>query len=378
MQMFRLLGVIFLCVGLFGCVAKPAAPCPASSAVTLHTAWSRGGVVSTNKQYLRFTPAYQNGVLYTANASGQLHAIDARSGRTLWSASTRAPVLTAPVVSGHQLLVGTSLGDLIAFSTSNGSPLWFQAYQSALLAPPLVSQGVVVAQSLDGEVAAYRQNNGHLLWNMQFVSPDLALRLSGQPALAGSRVMVPLANGQLISVGLRSGLPNWRIILANPAGNTTIERMVDLVSHPVVRGNTAYVAGYQGNLSAVAINNGKVRWRHRLSSFTNIAQSGRSVYATDGQGVLWSFDAATGRVQWRQSLLRGRWAGSPAVQANVIWVGDDHGYLYGFSAQDGHLLTLTQASRTAIVAAPLVVNQRLFVASVGGRLTALDVNQISA
>lgn len=378
MQLLRLFGLMFVCLTLFGCAAKPAAPIPASSPVAIHTAWSRSGVVSTNKQYLRFMPAYQNGVLYTANASGKLHAIDAQTGRSIWSVNSRAPVLTAPVVSGQQLLVGTSLGDLIAFSTKNGAPLWFQTYQSAVLAPPLVSRGVVVAQSLDGEVAAYRQSNGHVLWNMQFVSPSLALRLSGQPAQAGSRVMVPLANGQLIAVGLQNGLPNWRIILANPTGNTMIERMVDLVSHPLVQGNTAYIAGYQGNLSAVAVSTGQVRWRHRLSSFTNIALSGRSVYATDGNGVLWSFNAATGRVQWRQSLLQGRWAGSPAVQANVVWVGDDHGYLYGFSAQDGHLLTLTRASRTAIVAAPLVVNQRLFVASVGGRLTAFDVNGASA
>jgi hypothetical protein len=63
-------------------------------------------------------PAYANNVVYAGGADGVLRAINAATGKVLWTASAGAPIRTAPTVSGARVFVATDNGRLVTFNAA--------------------------------------------------------------------------------------------------------------------------------------------------------------------------------------------------------------------------------------------------------------------
>jgi len=156
---------------------------------------------------------------------------------------------------------------------------------------PAVSGGRVVAGSSGGTVYALDEATGALLWSRDFNQP-----INGSMAVAGGRVLVPLATTSqpsLVALSVADGSPLWTTVLDTQLDSETF-------SSPVVSGPTAYIgtsggvgentnatAHVRGSVVAVDVATGAVRWK------TYTVPPGY-----DG-GAVWSspsVDAAAGKV----------------------------------------------------------------------------------
>lgn len=151
---------------------------------TLGLEWSMD--MDTNRG-VEATPIVVDGVMYVTGSWSILYAIDARSGKRLWTYDPEVPREDAPkgccdVVSrgvavwNGKVLLPTFDGRLIALNAANGKPLWTadtivdRTQPYTITGAPLVANGAVVIGNggaefgVRGYVTAYDADTGRQLW----------------------------------------------------------------------------------------------------------------------------------------------------------------------------------------------------------------------
>jgi alcohol dehydrogenase (cytochrome c) len=132
---------------------------------------------------LEATPIVYQGVMYVTSAN-QVDAIDARTGRSIWTyideGAVREDVNRGVAILGNAVYFVTSDGYLVALNRTTGGVLWHKQYADvkqgyyASLAPLALKDRVVVGVSggdsgMRGFVAAFNAANGNELWKFYTV-----------------------------------------------------------------------------------------------------------------------------------------------------------------------------------------------------------------
>lgn len=333
----------------------------------------------------RLRPTVVNGVLYADSTDGKLAAIDANSGKTLWTKSSsthgwfgwgdkkRKDALYAggPAVLGDLLAVGTLDGHVYGVNAKDGSPLWEAELDSEVLVSPVIVGDRVVVRTSDGRVYALDAKTGKRLWAYdQDTVPVLSLRGNGPLLVANGVVFFGSDDGKLVALRLDNGAKLWEQILASGGGRTDIERLSDADSAVLLDGSTLFATAYHGNLVAIDGPSGRPEWSHPFSSFVSLAASGNAVYGVNDKSQVWAFDKATGTDMWKNDALKYRWLTGPAVQGNYVVVADAEGYVHWLQTGDGALAARERLSKKAIRAQPLVVGNTVYVEDVKGHIGA--------
>ena len=321
--------------------------------------WSAHAGSGVNDEYLRMGPTLGARAIYTSSVKGTVTALDKNTGRTLWQVDTRLPVTTSPGTGDGIVVIASRDGDVEALQESDGRMLWKTTVKGEILAKPAVADGSVVVKAVDGYTRALSVRDGHELWSFQQVEPSLILRGSSAPLIAGRDVVVGYANGNLAKLTLARGQLLWMQTIAIPEGLFSIQRMIDIDADPIIHEHRIYAATYQGKIASLAWDSGRILWSHDLSSYTGMIADRDAVYVSDARSHVWSFNADSGSVNWRQPELEYRTVSGPASMGAFVVVGDAQGFLHWLSKRDGHFVA-RQSAGSAIYAAPVVENNVLY------------------
>jgi outer membrane protein assembly factor BamB len=334
---------------------------------------------------IRLRPAVVDGVLYADSSDGKLVALDAATGKTLWSKSSRthgwfgwgdkkrkdAFYAGGPAVSGDLLAVGTLDGHVYGVNAKDGSPRWDATLKSEVLASPVIVGDLVVVRTGDGRVYGLDAGTGDRRWVYdQSEVPLLSLRGNGPLLVANGVVFFGSDGGKLVALRLDNGEKLWEQKLASGEGRTEIERLDDSDGAILLDGRILYGAAYHGNLEAIDGPSGRPLWTHPFSTYTSLASSGNAIYGADDSSQVWALDKNAGAEMWKNDKLKYRWLTGPAVQGNYVVVGDIEGYVHWLQTGDGALAARERLSKHAIRAQPLVVGDTVYVEDVEGRIGA--------
>jgi outer membrane protein assembly factor BamB len=347
--------------------------------------WSTSVGAGAGKSGVRLRPTVVDGVLYADSTDGKLVAIDAGSGKTLWSKSSRthgwfgwgdkkrqdAVYAGGPAVDGDLLAVGTLGGHVYGVNSKDGAPRWDTELDSEVLASPAIAGDLVVARTQDGRIYGLDRTNGKRRWVYdQGNVPLLSLRGNGGLLATNGVVFFGSDDGKLVALRQDNGAKLWEQKLASGAGRTDIDRLDDADGSILLEGSTLYGAAYHGNLMAVDGPSGRPLWGHPFSTFDSLALAGNAVYGINDESQVWAFDKSSGSDLWKNSALMYRWLTGPAVQGNYIVVGDLEGYVHWLQSGDGALAARMRLSKKAIRAQPLVVGDIVYVEDVKGHIGA--------
>ena len=334
---------------------------------------------------VRLRPTVVDGVLYADSTDGKLAAIDATSGKTLWSKSSRthgwfgwgdkkrkdATYAGGPAVNGDLLAVGTLDGHVYGVNAKDGSPRWEAELDTQVLSAPVILGDLVVVRGGDGRIYALDAATGKRRWVYdQGNVPLLSIRGNGALLVANGVVFYGSDDGMLVALRLDNGAKLWEQRLASGEGRTDIERLNDADGGILLDGSTLYAAAYHGNMVAVDGPSGRPLWSHPFSTYTSLAVKDNSIFGVDDDSQVWAFDKSTGADMWKNASLKYRWLTGPAVQGNYVVVGDMEGYVHWLQAGDGALAARERLSKKAIRAQPLVVGDTVYVEDVKGRIGA--------
>lgn len=333
--------------------------------------WQRQVGSGTGSSYRKLAPALWGKVVYADARDGVVAAFDAVSGKRLWAAHTDAPLSTGPGLDRDHVYLGTSKGEVIALARADGKRAWRVWLSSEVLATPVAADGVVVARTIDGRIYGLSAADGKRLWVYDSTVPLLTLRGASTPAISHGGVIAGLANGKVVVLLLKTGQKAWETTLAVPQGQSELQRLVDIETTPVVVGRVVYVASYHGRVAALELRTGTVIWARKMSTDTNIAVGPDNLYVSDTQGRVWALDRQSGATVWRQDKLEARRPTAPSIYRDGVVVGDYAGYVHWMSREDGAFVARTRVDGGAVVSAPLIRGNVVYVYTAGGTLSAL-------
>ena len=88
-----------------------------------------------------------------------VRAFDPKTGRPLWSFTTKGQVDSSPVVAGNRVFVGSSDGRLYGLDLKSGHEVWQFNAGAAIVASPAVAAGRLVIGSEDGNLYCFGEKS---------------------------------------------------------------------------------------------------------------------------------------------------------------------------------------------------------------------------
>lgn len=370
----------------------PAALADFERSIEIRELWSRRASSGTGDEHIELPPMRSDDRIIVAGHDGDMSAYSKDDGDRLWRIDTGIEISGGPGVGFGQAVVGSREGEVIAFSVDDGSRLWEATVSSEILSTPAIGEiprastgdanddrgnktVVVIVRTVDGRLFALDGTGGDRLWVHDSTVPALSLRGTGDPVVAGDRVLAGFDSGLLAAIELASGEVLWEARLGTPSGRSELDRLVDIDAGPSISGDTVYTTVFQEHIAAVDLLDGQSRWQRDLSSHTG-ATPGARLYVADENDHLWALDTDSGDAIWRQEGLGHRRLTRPvefiSPQGEYLVVADLAGYIHWIDATNGDFAARTRSSwrATRVSAMPLITEEAVFVLDDRGRLTA--------
>lgn len=172
-------------------------------------------------------PVVAGGRVFIGDQEGNVYAIDAFDGASLWTRPNPGGTVSAAAVSGTVVVFVSLQGFVTGFDVASGAQLWQLDTGRAITGAPLLHEGAVFIGNHGGTVLALDPSTGGLLWTRSVGAPVL-----GTLAASGGTVYV---------------VPEDMIVraLSTASGTILAERQVTGQSSrmlwPVVQGGRVYV-----------------------------------------------------------------------------------------------------------------------------------------
>lgn len=282
--------------------------------------------------------SFDNGRLYATNGLGDVEAIDASTGATIWRVRPAGPLRGAPTIANENVYVISQDNQLFALNPADGAVRWnaagtFETANVLGAAAPAAAQGTVVAGFSSGELAAYRYENGRTVW---------------QDALTRTSI------------------------------STAVATISDIDAEPVIDQGRVYALGQGGRMVALELNTGQRIWELNAAGLNTPWVAGEWIFAVTDQGQLMAIARATGRVKWLTQLPRYRdeedkegainWVG-PILAGDRLIVANTRGQIVNVSPLDGTVQS-TVDTKMRISLPMAVAGSTLYLLHDDGRLTA--------
>jgi outer membrane protein assembly factor BamB len=159
---------------------------------------------------------------------------------------------------------------------------------------------------------------------------------------------------------------------------------VAIYGTPVVSGELAYFAGYNGKIYACNISNLATRWVYPRDSYLPpvvgglaLAQGKLFFGCSDGKidnkkvkGILFALDAMTGDYLYQFETADKIWA-TPVIDGDTLYIGSFDKKLYALNIADG-TVKWEFATEGAVIATPLVYQDTVIIGSLDRNLYALN------
>jgi len=180
-----------------------------------------------------------------------------------------------------------------------------------LLARPVVSDGHVFTMGADGLVRAFDTKYGDKLWEFDTTPEDSDEgAIGGGVGVEGDTVYATTGFGEVVALGVSDGHLKWRHKLINP-----------LRAAPTIADGRVYVVSIDNELQALDANTGEPLWHHNgiaesatLLGASNPAVVGDSVIIAYSSGEIFNLRAENGRASWNYALTMPAQVGAlPAI-----------------------------------------------------------------
>jgi polyvinyl alcohol dehydrogenase (cytochrome) len=361
--------------------------------------WSKDSLVGVSG-----TPTVSRGRAYFGDWQGNVWAVDAKTGRDVWSTKIGSGgfgfIVGAPAVDGGGVFVSTG-GTLFGLDRDTGEIRWqavanehplAQINASPVVVDGLVLQGVASAEvaiprseyTFRGSIGAYDSRTGKEVWRFYTTPNDTSsgagVGIWSTPAVDRKRGMLYVGSGNnydapagpladsILAIEYKTGKLKWSTQFTYPdvfsAGNPG-GKDADVGASPNLwtsKGRAFVGAGDKGGVyHALDRDTGKVVWETTLTPGSVFGGEIGSAALVDGKLVavsnvgdpatnaptniakVFALDPASGRIRWEAEQFAGKIFAPVGAVPGVAFVGTDTGILAALDTRNGKKLWTTNA-----------------------------------
>jgi outer membrane protein assembly factor BamB len=278
----------------------------------------------------RGTPTVDGDRVYALGGNGDLSAIDAKTGKLIWSKNVLKEVggsnitwgiSESPLVLGNKVLVnaGANNASIVALNKENGAVIWKSqsdeaGYSSAI--PLQVNGGTQVVFFTGARAVGLDVNNGKLLWEYR------------KPSNRTANVATPIARGNRVFISSDYGTGGGVVEIKPDNTAQEIYFTKDMRNHhssSILVGD--YLYGFSSAiLTAMKFDTGEIAWRDRSVGKGSLVFADGHLYAFSENGVVGLIEATPegyrekGRFKIQQESLP-TWA-HPVVAGGRLYLRD--------------------------------------------------------
>uniref|UniRef100_UPI0040486473 outer membrane protein assembly factor BamB family protein n=1 Tax=Yoonia sp. TaxID=2212373 RepID=UPI0040486473 len=329
-------------------------------------------------------PVVAGGVIYTLDARARVTAT-ATSGAPVWAVDVtpgrdRATDASGGGVSvaGGRVFVTTGFGELTALDAATGRALWTQDLDAPGTSAPTILGDLVYVVARNSTAWALDVNTGRTEW-----------QISGTPSVAnfggGAGVAVnddialfPFSSGEVVATFPKGGTRRWSTVVSGERSGQAATVVSDISADPVISGDRAYVGNFGGQLAALDLAKGERIWTAREGAMGPVWPAGNAVFLVNDLNQLVRLNAATGAPVWRVDLPQTEQSNRKRVKAanygpilagGRLIVASSLGNLLHYDPTSGALIATTPIAGGAATN-PVVAGGTLYVISKEGQLLA--------
>jgi outer membrane protein assembly factor BamB len=270
-------------------------------------------------------------------------------GKEVWTNNFDEQISSGLGYGFKSIFFASENGKIVSLDAESGNKLWESNVNGEVLSSPSTNGVIVAVQTSNGKITALDFDDGSFKWEYQSTVSPLSLRGTSKPVFDKGFVFIGFGNGNLAKIESRSGVVQWEVPVTVSQGVSEIERMIDIDADPVIaRNGLAYAVTYQGDLSAIDIDQGRTLWRNPTSSTKNIIHTKNITYIIDSSDIIKSYDGINGNILWILEDLKLRQLSSPKKYKNYLISGDYEGYLHLIDLNTGLIEGRTRPSRQAV------------------------------
>jgi outer membrane protein assembly factor BamB len=241
---------------------------------------------------------FSDGLVFAGCDDGQLHALDARTGRQRWSFRAGGPIRARVTVSGSAVYFQSDDGLLYKLGAADGVERW----RVRLVAAP------VTRLPLDDPKSRFD-------------------RFASDVTVAGDRLDLGTHDGRVVAINSRDGAGLWEFRTAD-----------SVTAAPAVVGGRVYAGSFDKHVYALDQRTGALIWKRDTQGavVSTPAPAGKRLIVGNRAYDLLGLDADSGDVAWRRYIWFSWVESSPTVRGGVAYVGSsDAAAVFAFDAQTG-------------------------------------------
>ena len=248
---------------------------------------------------LRGAPTVTNTRVYALSQDNQLYSFSADKGEQLWTVSGTVEVAGllgagAPAVALDTVVVGFSSGELNALRAENGRTVWTDALArtgrstamaalSDIDASPVIDRGRVYAIGHGGRIAALELATGQRVWERNFAGVSM-------PWIAGEFIYIVTLEGEVVCMKRADGKVRWVLQLPHYANVKKKSGPIGW-SGPVLASERLFLTGSNKQMVVVSPYTGKQITSYKLSApaYLPPVVAGNMAYVLTDDGKLTAY-----------------------------------------------------------------------------------------
>jgi outer membrane protein assembly factor BamB len=269
-----------------------------------------------------------------------------------------------------RIYAATGFGTVVALDAGSGRVIWSKVLGIPIRQSPTVAEGRIFVVNSDSQLYALSAQDGSELWTASGLPEGAAILSNASPAVSGNVVIVPYPSGEVAAFDVKTGAPKWSESMGGGDITTSLSG-IGMVARPVVDRDTVFAVSRGGRLTATAKDSGERLWAREISASQTPWVAGDMLFVVDVSGKLLALTRKDGKIKWVAALPdSGTWSG-PVLAGGKLWLASSKGLLVGVDATTGNIASQSDVGAPVLIT-PVVANNRLYVLTDKARLIAMN------
>lgn len=354
--------------------------------------WARKiGSTGTAANGIIAPPIIDNNVIYTIDGNFSVHANDLASGKSIWSrhfaksgkkgwfSHSFQAMGGGLAFNNGKLFLTSGFGEILALDAKNGQTIWTLGTNSPVHSAPMVAGGKVYAVSVDSVLWAVDENTGESAWTQSSLPESARVLSSPSSAISGETIVTPFASGEIIASLVSNGRKLWSEGLTRAGSGTSLSSINDIAGRPVIHSGVVYAGSQSGIVAAIDLRTGVKIWDKEIPTIQTPWVSGDFIFVVSTDSKVYCMKREDGSVVWIKQLdayknekkrkNRIMWTG-PVMLAGRLVLGSTEGVILELNPQDGNVLNSFKTKANFTIT-PAYKDGALYFMSIDGVMVAV-------
>lgn len=270
-------------------------------------------------------PLVLNGTVYAMDSNGTVSAFDLANGSRRWRTSTEADDSRSTNIGGGiaiengRIYATTGRGDALALEADSGRIVWRKEIGVPARSGPTLSNNRMHFTTIDDQLIALSLPTGERAWGYSANSSSTTVLTDAAPAISDGFVVAGFGSGELVAVRAESGVLAWSDTLASSRGRNSSVDLSAIRALPVIDRGRVYAIGIGGLIISLDLRTGRRLWEREIGGGQTPWLAGDWLFVQSSGQALTAISIDDGRIRWTQDLPR--WD-DPAKQRDpIFWSG---------------------------------------------------------